>query len=99
MCNIVVITQPGDRSENYAVDDPPKVISSLGFTDDLSGLCGKFTYGLTYANGGMIDTGIFTFDPLVPTITVVSNNAAHIMSYFLKLTGTLGTWGFKETLI
>lgn len=29
VCNIVVITKAADRTEDYAVDDPPKLINSL----------------------------------------------------------------------
>ena len=78
--------------------DPALSVTSLAYSDDL-GLCGPFTYTLTLQGGGAYDATLFTFDNTIPQIDIYSTNNAHINTYTLELTGTLGTWGSATTLI
>ena len=82
----------------YVVRDPAATMTSLTFTEDI-GLCGAFTYSLTYTGGSPYDPSLFTFDPITPAIQVYTLNSGHIGSYSLDLIGTLGPWGSQSVTV
>ena len=70
----------------------------MSFTED-RGVCGAFTYALTNQDDSPYDSTIFTFDPLVPSISIFTTDPSDIKDYYLKLTGTLTTWGSDSTIL
>ena len=69
VCETTIISPAPPQSLEYREKNPAITLTSLTFTDSI-GTCGTITYSLLNSDNTLIDSSIFTLDPLTPKITI-----------------------------